>query len=154
MHMASRRQAYKVNDNLRIIVVVRAATTNDTNGNPRRAWVLLNGTPSEIAPTTMSGNIITVIDEGYSGESDVRKFIETAIKPWHETLVVWGPTIATTPKEYRSLLKHNKGFTQAAVPRGRQRPLSDADEAARAARSRLKTMRMRSPARKVAPDIE
>lgn len=141
----SRAKPYMVNDNLRIIVAVHVAARNDANGNPRRAYVLLNGTPLEIAPTTMSGNIITVIDEGYAGNSGVHKFIDTSIRPWHEVLVVWGPTIRVTPTEYHSLLKHNKGFTQAAVPRDQQRPMSDAAEAARTKRSKLRTTRIRKP---------
>lgn len=112
----AKKKAFTVNHNLRIITVIKLATKNDNNGNPRRVWVLLNSTPSEIAPTTLSGNVITAIDEGYSGNAEVKKFIATTIEPWHEVLVVWGPTFNTTPAEYRATLKQHSKLKSAATP--------------------------------------
>lgn len=105
---------------VRIITVIKLAATNDANGNPRRVWVLLNTTPNEVSPVTMSGNIITAIDEGYEGDAGVKRFINSVIEPYHTVLVVWGPTFSTTPAEYRATLKHNKGLKQTATPMQQQ----------------------------------
>ena len=49
------------------------STTNDTNGNPRRLWMIYN----------VNGNVIRVIDEGYSGRPDTqaRELMPVNISP-------------------------------------------------------------------------
>lgn len=58
---------------------------NDQNGNPRRCYVCIDGVS------------VRVIDEGYLG-------IEAAHKAGMPR-EYWPLTIATTPREYRALLK-------------------------------------------------
>lgn len=104
----AKKKPFTVNNNLRIITVIKMATKNDNNGNPRRMWVVLNTTPSEIAPLTLSGDVIAYIDEGYSGNAGVKALIEKAIKPFHDTLVIWGPTFETTIAEYNTMKRSPK----------------------------------------------
>jgi hypothetical protein len=66
--------------------VIRLDAGHDRNGNPRRVFVALDD----------HGNIIGCEDEGYSGNA-------AAKKRWPRAK--WGPTFATTPGEYRSLVK-------------------------------------------------
>lgn len=103
-----------VNNNLRIFTIIRLVTKNDTNGNPRRCQLVINTTPSVIAPLSMNGNIISAVAEGYIGESGTRKKIEKALehfKQWHTVLIVTGPQIETTPSEYRATLKQHRDIT-------------------------------------------
>ncbi len=65
-------------------IYIRMNAGNDTNGNPRRVFVVFNP----------RGTIVETIDEGYEGDHVVRTKY-----PKHKD----GGTFATTPKEYRNL---------------------------------------------------
>jgi hypothetical protein len=69
---------------------IRLNAGNDRNGNPRRVYVILD----------QDNGIKAVYDEGYRGYDAVpdiyRKIAQTA------------PTFATTPREYREILKQFK----------------------------------------------
>jgi hypothetical protein len=67
--------------------VIRLNAGNDRNGNPRRVYVVLDG-----------GAILKAYNEGYSGFSSVLE--DAAFE-----LAKNAPTFATTPAEYRSILK-------------------------------------------------
>lgn len=58
-------------------------TKHDTNGNPRRVWVLYNA----------RGEAIRVADEGYAGD------------PFRGIVAVQLPSITVTPREYRDWIK-------------------------------------------------
>lgn len=69
----------------------KLGTTNDSNGNPRRLWVLYNKS---------DGNVHKVIEEGYGGrpaECDCRRpgMVEVA-------------SVEITPREYNSWKKAAK----------------------------------------------
>ena len=67
-------------------MIIRLNAKNDRNGNPRRVFVVIDGT----------GNITKTVDEGYSGQGAL---VEAGIKEeWS------GLTFDTTPSEYRSLI--------------------------------------------------
>jgi len=68
-------------------MVQHLCATNDSNGNPRRIWALYD----------VAGNIVQVIDEGYSGRREVPKGL------------VELPEITVTPGVYRAWLKTSKG---------------------------------------------
>lgn len=68
------------------MIYIRLDAGNDTNGNPRRLFVVFS----------KAGTILETIDEGYNGNSEVRKKY-----PRHAD----GGTFATTPTEYRNLKK-------------------------------------------------
>lgn len=68
--------------------VFRLDAGNDTNGNPRRVYV-----------TMLGGSVVRVYDEGYQGHHAVRE------GPERERARI-APTFATTPREYRNLLKN------------------------------------------------
>lgn len=66
---------------------IRLNAGHDTNGNPRRVYVVLR-----------DGQLFDAIDEGYHGSSALAdKYPQFADKPVY--------TFATTPKEYRQLVK-------------------------------------------------
>ncbi len=67
-------------------IYIRFNAGNDTNGNPRRVFVVFNP----------RGTIVETLDEGYVGNHEVR-----AKYPKHKD----GGTFETTPKEYRNLVK-------------------------------------------------
>lgn len=62
---------------------------HDTNGNPRRCYVVFDDT----------GRIVETIDEGYQGNSLVKKRYPGSVNLG---------TIATTPAQRRELLKGEK----------------------------------------------
>jgi hypothetical protein len=120
--MGTRKQFIE-NNNLRILTVIRLITTMTVNGASRAALVVVNSTPSEIAPLTLSGGVLTAIKDDHGcGRADIRKFIKTTMEPWHTVLTVWGPTFKVPPSEFNAILRHNKGLRQAAVPRDEQQP--------------------------------
>lgn len=71
------------------MIYINLAADNDTNGNPRRIFVIFDE----------DGEILDCIDEGYSGLAEVTKQYPNA---------KYAGRFETTPKEYRSLLKFKK----------------------------------------------
>ena len=68
-------------------IAIKLNAGNNTNGNPRRVYVVLE---------TINGSIVDTIDEGFMGIVALsRKYPEIPIPP----------EFYTTPKEYRELLK-------------------------------------------------
>lgn len=70
-------------------LVIRLDAGHDRNGNPRRVFVALD----------KHGDIIGACDEGYVSDAEARK-------RWPKA--VFGPTFATTPAEYRELVKRER----------------------------------------------
>lgn len=70
-------------------VYIRFNAGNDTNGNPRRVFVVYNAD---------NGQIITAINEGYAGDQVKTKFPGA----------VFLGTYTTTPAQCRQLLKEYK----------------------------------------------
>ena len=67
--------------------MIYLAAPNDTNGNPRRAWFLLND----------FGTVTEVFEEGYSGDSIVPdKYKDARLA---------APRINVSVKEYKSWIK-------------------------------------------------
>lgn len=73
------------------VIALHMVTTNDTNGNPRRAFVLLKP----------DGDIAAVVDEGYQGRGALDPFA----KEYH---IVEGPRFEITPAAYRDLRKDKR----------------------------------------------
>jgi hypothetical protein len=65
----------------------RLSATNDTNGNPRRVWVVYGETEG------FYSSIVTARDEGYSG------------RPSEFAFLVRLPDLEITPGEYKHILK-------------------------------------------------
>lgn len=78
-------------------IAIRFDAGNDRNGNPRRVYVILD---------CKSGNIIETVDEGYQGRGCLPRWLD------EEQGIAYdlkdGGTFATTPREYRNLLKINR----------------------------------------------
>ena len=66
--------------------VIHLNAGNDTNGNPRRVFVVLH-----------DSDFVAAYDEGYSG-------INAITNLEHREQAINACTFATTPKEYRSLI--------------------------------------------------
>lgn len=75
-------------------MLVRIATINDTNGNPRRGWLR----------TTASGQVLGWIEEGYEGRGAIALYDDG------ET-----PTISVTPSEYKRFKKWGETVQKEAV---------------------------------------
>ena len=71
------------------MIYLHLSTKHDTNGNPRRLFLILNE----------KGDPINAIDEGYAGNSQVRKEHPDAVA---------GPRIEVTISEYRGWLRWAK----------------------------------------------
>ena len=69
------------------MIYIQLAASNDTNGNPRRVFVLFND----------NGEIKEVIDEGYSGDPYANK-----------EGYFFGGTFESTPRERQNLLREFK----------------------------------------------
>jgi hypothetical protein len=67
-------------------------TTNDTNGNPRRVWVLYRVEDERYFP-----EVVAVADEGYAGD------------PFREVRAAL-PSIMVTPTEYRAWRKREGDY--------------------------------------------
>lgn len=108
---------------VRIFTAIKLAAPNDRNGNPQRCWVVMNTTPSEMALTMLSGNIVTAIDCGYDDSfSQVEKFVEPLCK-WHTIYLIEGPCFDVSVKEYKETLKNNHKLEHAAKPRDVQQSM-------------------------------
>jgi hypothetical protein len=67
--------------------------TNDTNGNPRRLYLILND----------EGNPVKALDEGYRGREVARLWAQ------ERNVTLWnGPDIDVTPNEYKSWIRWQK----------------------------------------------
>lgn len=75
------------------VIAIHMATTNDTNGNPRRAYVLLDSS---------TGDIREIIDEGHLGSGALNDFRG-------KYNIVEGPRFEITPAAYRDF-KRDKHF--------------------------------------------
>lgn len=80
------------------IQVIKFNAGNDTNGNPRRLFAVMR-----------AGDVVIAIDEGYSGSAALADALPRS-GAYLASLV--GVTFATTPKQYRELLKEF-GFNRA-----------------------------------------
>ncbi len=65
-------------------MLIKIATDNDTNGNPRRGWLR----------TTASGQVLGWIEEGYLGRGAIDGYDDGE-----------SPTIYVKPREYKRLSK-------------------------------------------------
>lgn len=76
-------------------LVTRITCTNDTNGNPRRGWVL----------SDPWSNVF--IDEGYAGRSALNQYLRLkgAKEGYEISDTTSGPELEVTPKQYRDLKK-------------------------------------------------
>lgn len=74
-------------------VVIRLAAPNDSNGNPRRVFVIMDE----------SSDVLGAVDEGYAGSHALVEAIGGALGQRLRSSNY--PTFATTGAEYRSLLK-------------------------------------------------
>jgi|TARA_B100000085_G_scaffold197505_1_gene181149 hypothetical protein len=68
-------------------MLLHLATTNDSNGNPRRGWAEFND----------HGMILNFFEEGYSGSA--------ALPERLRELRYAAPTITVAPREYRNWVK-------------------------------------------------
>lgn len=102
-----------VHADMRKLLAVCLNATNDGNGNPRRVWAIID----------RDGVTIDAIDEGYAGFDAVTSPALGYARPggWYYPNAVKGPTYATTPAEYRHLLKHRERTQRShwKVERGR-----------------------------------
>lgn len=80
-------------------IAVKVNAGHDTNGNPRRGWIILDG---------KTGNMLDFVDEGYHGDSALKRAYPEAVR---------SVQLLVTPGEYRDLRrfervqaqKHKKG---------------------------------------------
>lgn len=75
-------------------MLVRIATDNDTNGNPRRGWLRL----------TAAGQVLGWIEEGYIGSDAIKGYDDGE-----------SPTIYVAPKEYKRLKKWGEQTEKASA---------------------------------------
>ena len=75
------------------MVAIKLCAKNDINGNPRRVFVVLDD----------MGSLVEAIDEGYNGTAEL-----FAKYPDISKVQGWPIEFATTPAEYRRLLKGTK----------------------------------------------
>jgi hypothetical protein len=76
-----------MNRDRRKVLAIKLDAGNDTNGNPRRVFVIID---------RKSGNMIDAIDEGYGGRQSLLDVYPNAIE---------GPTYVTTPRQYHSTIR-------------------------------------------------
>ena len=74
--------------------IIRLNAGNDTNGNPRRVYVGMD----------RNSCIVKVWDDGYQNPFGVGERSKEDQRLWR--LASYGPTFATTPAEYRFLLRN------------------------------------------------
>lgn len=75
-------------------LVQHICTTNDTNGNPRRLWLVI----------TSKGTV--ALDEGYEGAHVYVKYLQSIDKTTFDSAPIMHlPTIEVKPAEYKRLLK-------------------------------------------------
>jgi hypothetical protein len=90
------------------MIAVYIATKNDTNGNPRRGWIIFNAT----------GDVAGFVDEGYLGTAAL------AEAGWG-TVPRTAQRITVTPGEYlgwkRANLKKNRGRKRTSRRASRKR---------------------------------
>lgn len=73
------------------LLAIKLNAGNDTNGNPRRVFVVFGS----------DGDIIKAIDEGYRGRGPLEEFLVSQGKK----SILYGGEFATTASERRELLK-------------------------------------------------
>jgi hypothetical protein len=67
------------------MIAIKIRTKNDTNGNPRRGWIIVDE----------EGEVVNFIDEGYAGKGALHTYA-------HKHYIVEGPEIQVGPGEYRA----------------------------------------------------
>jgi hypothetical protein len=73
------------------VIAVRVKTTNDTNGNPRRGWVIASAE---------NGETVAFIDEGYAGD----RALHVSLAGWYgEYECTVTGALQVTPGQYRDL---------------------------------------------------
>ena len=80
-------------------LVQHICTVKDTNGNPRRLWLV----------TTTEGTV--ALDEGYVGTQIAYQYIMRVLKLTPDVIerhIIGLPTIEVKPSEYKRLLKDYK----------------------------------------------
>lgn len=77
-----------------MITAVYVRTKNDSNGNPRRGWMVVD----------QDGRTVGFVDEGYEGTPALRRRFPDAVEVWH--------ALEVTPAAYRVLLRNPDGFTR------------------------------------------
>jgi hypothetical protein len=73
-----------------VFIIQRAITNNDSNGNPRRVYIVYD----------MEGRILETFNEGYLGSQAVPQDI------WDTSILL--PELVVIPKEYKRLVKITK----------------------------------------------
>ncbi len=82
--------------NLKQVLVQHICTTNDTNGNPRRLWLVI----------TNEGTV--ALDEGYEGGNVYIRYLKEHWSYLDCSVPLHLPTIEVKPAEYKRLLKDYK----------------------------------------------
>lgn len=72
------------------VIAIKVNAGNDRNGNPRRGWLVYS----------TKGSWFGFVDEGFEGRQALTSRFPAAVD------VV--PTLATTPKQYKDLLKQKE----------------------------------------------
>jgi hypothetical protein len=78
------------------MIAVKIETKNDTNGNPRRGFIILSD----------EGSVLAFADQGYRGELATLDAARDAAGPG--TDVQQSVTLAVTPGQYRAYLNDAK----------------------------------------------
>lgn len=73
-------------------MLIKIATDNDSNGNPRRGWLC----------TTSAGQVLGWIEEGYEGRGAIEGYDDGE-----------SPTIYVKPREYQRLRKWGTQIQEA-----------------------------------------
>jgi hypothetical protein len=69
------------------MLAIKIRAKNDTDGNPRRGWLLVN----------TAGDVVNFVDEGYRGKAQL-----SLVAHRMRVSVVEGPEIQVGPGEYRA----------------------------------------------------
>lgn len=79
-------------------VTVKIKAGHDTNGNPRRGWVVVN---------SRTGDTVDFVDEGYEGHAALQRKYRDFVE---------GPVLEVVPSEYRRLKKEARELGKKKGP--------------------------------------
>lgn len=74
------------------MIAVKISTTHDTNGNPRRGWLVYMATEDMDTGRSIGYDLIAFVDEGYAGNAALTRAYPLAV-----TIA----SLEVTPREYR-----------------------------------------------------
>lgn len=83
--------------------VVHIRTTNDTNGNPRRGWLVTMTATTDASKVSHLSRCM--VDEGYEGSQAVERAMPWLAGPELAWAVDSALEVNVQPKEYRRLVK-------------------------------------------------